>query len=430
MSDTADLRFCIIGAGPAGLSAADALKGLGCRRVTVLEKDPDRVGGKCRTVPYGGAPVDTGAIFVLPHYPVVTSLAKRTGVTLQRAARFVHRERDGNVRPFGEPPRPISLLEKAAEYARLGLQLVKYRTLLDRPFDEANPALLRDLSLPLAAWMKEHRLRHFQEVAYPLLRSFGFGFEEQEIPALYVFKVLPQLARGGNILSLWDVQGVDLDLVREGYGEIWRRVAADLDVRLGAEVQSVTRKEGVVRVRTAAGELEFDQLILACPLDAALDFLDASAEERRLFGAVRWLDVWQAPMRAEGLLDAVLLDDNQSFSRVGRPMILFRYGPGADAYYVFGYATPSITDAEIVASVAADVSAAGGRILQEPTIKRWKYFPHFSSAGIAAGHLSALAALQGQRNTHYVGELVANIGVESVSSHARRLVERTWGGKR
>src|SRR5689334_2397344 len=55
-------RFCVVGAGAAGISAADALRRRGHRSITVLEKDPARVGGKCRTVPFEGAPVDTGAI--------------------------------------------------------------------------------------------------------------------------------------------------------------------------------------------------------------------------------------------------------------------------------------------------------------------------------------------------------------------------------
>ena len=49
----------IIGAGPAGLTAAHELSRAG-RRVTVLEQDPVHVGGIARTVNYKGFRFDIG----------------------------------------------------------------------------------------------------------------------------------------------------------------------------------------------------------------------------------------------------------------------------------------------------------------------------------------------------------------------------------
>ncbi|MCC6554666.1 MAG: FAD-dependent oxidoreductase [Polyangiaceae bacterium] len=430
MTRTGEPRFCIIGAGAAGLSAADALRRRGYRSITVLEKDAARVGGKCRTVPFEGVPVDTGAIFVLPNYPTIQALARRVGVTLRRASRFVHVGEGGRIRPFGAPPRPVSLAAKVAEYGRLGVQLVKHRELLTGPLGQASPATVRAASVPLARWMETHRLDHFRDVAYPLLRSFGFGFEEQEIPTAYVLNIIPSLARGGNPASLWDLSAVDLYLIEEGYGEMWRRVASGLDVRMGVEIRSIERGDGGVRVRTAGGELSFDRLILACPLDDALAFLDASPEERRLFGKVRWIEIWQAPVRIEGVPHAALVDRNQVFARVGRPMIYFRYDPGWNVHYVCGYATGATSDRDIEAAVVEDVEAMGGRVLGTPAVARWRYFPHYAPGDLAAGCLSDLERLQGQRDTWYVGELVSNIGVESVASYAERLVERVWGDAR
>lgn len=67
-----------------------------------------------------------------------------------------------------------------------------------------------------------------------------------------------------------------------GYGGLCQRVAARHDVRLDVNIRSITRDRGV-RVETDGGTIDADLLVLACPLDESLAFLDASAAERDLF---------------------------------------------------------------------------------------------------------------------------------------------------
>jgi monoamine oxidase len=74
-------RVVVIGAGFAGLAAADALRAGGAE-VTVLEAR-DRVGGRVWSVPFGeGAVVERGAEFILPGYEEMGALAARFGIPL------------------------------------------------------------------------------------------------------------------------------------------------------------------------------------------------------------------------------------------------------------------------------------------------------------------------------------------------------------
>jgi monoamine oxidase len=75
-------RVVVVGAGFAGLAAADALRERGSE-VTVLEAR-DRVGGRVWSVPFAGGMVERGAEFILPQNTTVESLAKRFELPLVR----------------------------------------------------------------------------------------------------------------------------------------------------------------------------------------------------------------------------------------------------------------------------------------------------------------------------------------------------------
>src|SRR5436190_4104031 len=100
-------RVCVIGAGFAGLAAADTLRA-GGTEVTVLEAR-DRVGGRVWSVPFGeGTVVERGAEFILPSYGSMTDLAARFGIPL-----FLKGTPYGRRVPIGEEAVSQSALEIA-----------------------------------------------------------------------------------------------------------------------------------------------------------------------------------------------------------------------------------------------------------------------------------------------------------------------------
>jgi monoamine oxidase len=94
----------VVGAGLAGLAAADALYRAGAD-VTVLEAR-DRVGGRVWSVPFAGGIVERGAEFVLPHNTAIETLATRFGLRLApKGTPYGRRE------PRGEEAVPAADLE-------------------------------------------------------------------------------------------------------------------------------------------------------------------------------------------------------------------------------------------------------------------------------------------------------------------------------
>jgi monoamine oxidase len=106
------VRVIVVGAGFAGLSAADALLRGGVE-VDVLEAR-DRVGGRVWSVPFAGAVVERGAEFILPHDKTVIAFADRLELPLVRKG-----TRYGNREPRGGD-RPVTRREVAAALGRIG----------------------------------------------------------------------------------------------------------------------------------------------------------------------------------------------------------------------------------------------------------------------------------------------------------------------
>jgi monoamine oxidase len=106
-------RVVVVGAGLAGLAAADVLLAAGVE-VTVLEAR-DRVGGRVWSVPFAGGVAERGAEFILPGNTTIESLAARFGLSLApKGTPYGRRE------PRGAEAVPAAELDAAFERIAAG----------------------------------------------------------------------------------------------------------------------------------------------------------------------------------------------------------------------------------------------------------------------------------------------------------------------
>lgn len=224
------MRVAVVGAGLAGLAAADALVRAGVD-VVVLEAR-DRVGGRVwsRELP-NGVVVEMGAEFVLPGNEAVRALVERFGLGWwHKGMRYGERE------PRGVTADPLTV-HAAAEAVAAALS--------GRPPHVGEPAraFLDGLDLhPGARAAIEARLEvscadTADRIDASALRSLAAHSDEP----------CPSVARGNQRIAI--------------------ALAAELGraVRLEAPVERITWSEGRVRLAAAGAEVEADRAVVAVP---------------------------------------------------------------------------------------------------------------------------------------------------------------------
>jgi hypothetical protein len=247
----------------------------------------------------------------------------------------------------------------------------------------------------------------------PWFTGFGYGYFD-EIPAAYVLKYSALIR-----LPMYELRDV-------GYQGLWERVAARLDVRTGTRVQRVRRAEGGVVVTARDQEEPFDALILTCPLDSALAFLDATPDERELFSAVRTIDyhVVGIPMRSPPKARYGFVAEHLRREHGGKPSFFYRRWLDRDFVLFYTLPPPGTSVEDTVQATRRLVADLGGASDGEIVSRSWKYFPHVDSETMAGGFYRRLEGLQGQRRTWLAGELFSFSAVEPVVAYSQAMVDR------
>lgn len=263
------MRVVVVGAGLAGLSAAESLA-RGGADVVVLEAT-ERVGGRVRTVALGDHVVETGAEWVDSTHWRMHELMSRYGVDCEGEGMVWSTIRRwlfwNGVRYAGERIRDID--SKAID------ELDRYDEFVDATGDampdasrpSTHPDAARLDSLSLADAMKEIDLGAVARLFARRDSQGEFAAEPHDVSLLFVAQQRAQerveLARLGVEYRAHRVVG-GLSRLVEG---LWRDVSRAVDVRLSSPIVWVDQSADSVRVGVADGsQFEADHLVLALPL--------------------------------------------------------------------------------------------------------------------------------------------------------------------
>ncbi|MCX7789350.1 MAG: FAD-dependent oxidoreductase [Chloroflexaceae bacterium] len=268
-------RVVVIGAGVAGLAAARRLRSAGAR-VTVLER-ASAPGGRVQTLLVEGCRVELGAEFLADFYSRTLELVRELGLAgeLRRIPRSAATLRAGRLYPLW-PNAAAALTPLVGPRHKVALSylvgaLARHGSRLDtHAFHKAYT--LDDVSV--AEYARAHLSEEVLEyVLQPPLSGIFYWAPERTSRALLFLALRAGLSRPA---------GMRLYTMREGLGQLTAALAADHDLRLGAEVETVTPGPGAgYTVHGRAGNLPF-----ALTADAVVVATTASVVPRLL----PWLD--------------------------------------------------------------------------------------------------------------------------------------------
>ena len=445
-------RICIIGAGPAGISAGMYLEQKGYTNYTILEQ-ADHVGGKCCSPVYNGKHYEIGAIMGVPSYFAVQDAEAFCGVTHDGPKlSSEYKALDGSVvTPMHDETgaRDEEILEMKNQFRQFAFLLeTKYKGYdvnghrgtaegryegftADRkrlPVSGENEAL-KDLALPFKEFCELNGCPLVTNLWIDPFTAFGYGYFD-EIPAAYVLKYL-DLATNMAFMS-----GRHLTW-KDGTQNIWEQVNRKLKkpARLNSHISSVKRGAGgsAVKVTVNGTEEEYDKVIVTSPLQFMPDYFDADDDERALFSKIRYEKYDTLGMTIQDGCypeNSYFIRENMVKERCGRLMLYYRRWADAPDQVVVSYAIrnytgcPDVSVEDCKENVLSDMTDMGAPVKGVVDQKTWYYFPHVLTEDYAAGWYDRVEAMQGRRNTYYAGEVMSFGDMDETAEYSRELVER------
>lgn len=420
-------RIAILGAGAAGLSAAEALKLKGYKHVILFERT-DHAGGKCLSIEINKKNYELGAGILTKNNTIPLRLAKKYNVPIARAdiGHSIFVNKSGRQIPQQSLLLKFKVLwQLIFRYRRI---LKKYQELELPGFHNIDPSV----TLPFDQFSKENKITDLADVFNLFLTGFGYCYADH-VPTAYVLKY----ANWRTIVAYLKKQ---VYVFPKGMQGLWTRVAMEHDIRFNSVITKITRAENITIV-TEAGTDEFDRLIVTTPLDEMLLFMDVSAQE--LFKKIRYLDYQTILCTVNHFVEATgYVPDNFIRQRAGHPVLWYYRHVGEPVYsfYVLTdkdislegvfnegktcHQAKTVNERKVIDNLKNFVLQMGGEIELVHQFIHWKYFPHVEAEDMNNGFYDKLKTMQGNQHTYYAGEILNFSCVGFTCEYSEYIVNR------
>ncbi len=469
-------RIVIIGAGPAGLSAAYFLRQQGYREVLVLEKQ-GHPGGLCRTFTEDYLCFDLGANYVTPAYRETQNLADDVGADLyvERPITTIDFTDEQSSPRFSDPWTAARQGIPPLRFIGLCLKYLWLRFRVGHIVNPAGHARIHEhpeLCIPFSEWLARHNLQPLQLLFEAPITVMGYGYLH-EIAAPYALKYMNMATFAALVLkafpltqwSPWPKRFV------LGFQRLWEAVAWNLNVRYNVDIHSIERTEAGVFIDFSHVEqvlhdtephrdrLEFDHLIVACPLSPeVLQRFGFSDEERQLFSKVKSHPYCLTSFTTKGVTMPQPIAAALPLPGIGKPWAITKQFPDSNLFQFYSRVPPELIEGadspskkaihkragtpeeltpaakesddpvreRIVSEVRNTIRLLKGEVDEDQwhTYDQWNYFQHVQPEDMRDGFYQQLEQLQGKQRTYFTGALLNFELVECSIAYSKHLIQQ------
>jgi predicted NAD/FAD-dependent oxidoreductase len=414
MKKKKDTCFVIIGAGPAGLTAAEHLKEKGYKNITLLEKEGE-AGGKCKSVDYDGLSYELGAGIVSGNNYTLMHLVEKYNIPIKPVDFFSNNLYD--LRKGGLIDESYTFPKKLSYFWQLLLRY--YR--LTRSYPEVqNPGFLHcepELFQNFHQFAKNQGIPLVEQNFERFFTGFGYGYWK-EIPAAYTLKY-------NDWPTLVSFIKRAIYVFPNGIQSLWVKMALQHDVKYNELIINIKREKNNVIIETKNQQYKADVLILTCPLDDTIHFMDVSETEVNLFSKIKYTDYRTIVCRLINFPNQTgFIPAHFEKSQKGHPVFWYKRYPDTDIYTFYVLSDFTVSDEIILKNLQTTITKLGGELKRIEQIIKWKYFPHVDETEMRDGFYNQMENIQGEKNTYYSGEIMNFSTVELSSAYSKNLIER------
>ena len=407
-----EYRIAIIGAGPAGLSAAHFLQERGIRAV-VYEAE-GRIGGKSFSILNGDNMNEMGTCYTTRSHTMIKAWMKANDISLKRLgeARFDGQSVYDYVKQGPGAPLPLQVTKFIRKAGALR------KAIRARPDD---PEVMQEASLSTIEWVRALNTPKIELAMHRIQTTQGYGYVDE--------------ATIGQTVQWCDFQyllsGVlnDLHMPEQGWTTFWERFARPLDVRLSTPVIGIDRSGPKPVIHTRDTEEEFDAVVSTIPMQLFTAIADASALEQRVADSIDWKNYTTTLIASNDWFTGhqVIGYSRASKDSSLRGAILGGRAEGESSdlggrLYVTGQFSDGLNSGELREILFADAALHGFTINNVVFQKTWQYFPQYRPEAVASGLFGDLRRVQGHNNTWFSGSTFSHELVSSVVSRSETVV--------
>lgn len=438
-------KIAIIGAGPSGMAAAEALREKGVTNVTIFEKKSN-VGGmslskvyKCedgREIVY-----DLGSIQPFGSKKLF-SLIKESGLHLGKEfypqkyhpIRVYSAKEKKFVADFKDHLLGVPIAQLPALFAdvvKMGKILYKFRRLSKPGFNKL--ADVSDVAVPIPAWISKQEFNYLDRILnmfFALSLNAGVNLTNTDIPIILGLKGFINDALG---LPPKYIMG-KFAPIREGYQALWLKVAKKHKVILNSDITEIVRGSEGITITANNENYKFDKLIIAHPPINLSKVVNFSPEEDYVFQKIKFSPAWRGAFVASNLpSDAIYIFLDEMENKDTPPIIAGLIPEGKVGENKWLYSTMiGSHHVKDINQVMSDTKALFANIIDLKNVDiEWidsSYWPqfggYFSAQDVHDGIYDAFEKLQGENNTFYTGELLSGNSHGIVLDYSYDLIKR------